>query len=985
MSFLDFGGDLGFSQPPSPPPPPPPPPSQGLGLGGQSSGQSGPGGQQGQKGSGSQAMVPPVPQLGQGAGASAAQGAGAGGLKPVGEKSDVPTFAQSGTNQGLGGAPKGGGQEGQQKPGAPLSLDQSSLAKPGSPSSPEALAANVKKADVGYSEVTRRLESGWHTSGPAAQNPYQFTPQARQQFQPPGSDWKDPKVHEQTLLNERSFNQPILQKSLGRDPSDAEHWIAHNNGVYGAANLFKHPDQPASQILNPNHIANHISRFPGEDAAAYHQRATSYISRPAKDYTDYLTQKYQGMADSLSKGGGAEKISDGGQTHESDKRWGLPQNQGVDPNMQAISPDKSVDPNMDEEITSHAPGGPIHNISGQASDIEGLNLSGGQPEQKREGHDEPVQVAQAGTASEHPYRYSGVMKVGDETFPYATGGRGGGSSPPGDQEVTGFTSGSQRAAQGHSYVKDAFEVQSKFDPALGRNREGVLIHSGRSGADIDHIVTSGCFAVPSSEWPRLQHALKGKLDEFGGKAILRVGADGNAQIVPPNGNMQAAHEFHPASGTMQPSSQAGGGQHPMLSRLASELGIGSAQAGEANGLIGLRSEAARRAQPNQTQARSPQTTQRPQLGANPPWPGSWAPGANKQQQQEGQELKTAREKEGALAPARKAVEEAINQPIPPPTPIPDLGGYEQWRQEHNQGLLNGQFPLFKVLWVAAAAVALATAGKGGMHASYGLLSGLNGFMQGLQSGNKRQTNQGLREYKGHMQEMLQMYKMKDHQRSEILQDRNLQIQQKIQLLKLQEAEWGDKKALAALEQQNLEEYDKRNKMFGDQAREWEESVPKVEKLANQWGYRPGAATQQHNLEQLQKDEKDFTKQQKKHGDLLERMMDPKATEAERQTYRQMANDQMAVVRDAKQRVEQSKQALSSGQLAQPKEQEPQKATSEEGEKLLSQAKDAIARGADREAVGKKLQELGGDPAQLEDYDPYSAHDWFAEPGQVQNE
>jgi hypothetical protein len=50
--------------------------------------------------------------------------------------------------------------------------------------------------------------------------------------------------------------------------------------------------------------------------------------------------------------------------------------------------------------------------------------------------------------------------------------------------------------------------------------------------DIDHIVSSGCFTIPASEWPQAKAAIQEKLRELGGRAILRVGSDGNAEVVP---------------------------------------------------------------------------------------------------------------------------------------------------------------------------------------------------------------------------------------------------------------------------------------------------------------------------------------------------------------------------------------------------------------------------------------------------------------------
>ncbi len=139
----------------------------------------------------------------------------------------------------------------------------------------------------------------------------------------------------------------------------------------------------------------------------------------------------------------------------------------------------------------------------------------------------------SGTPENHPYRYGGTLRVGNETFDYASGGHGRGSSPPGEQTIVGFTSGEQRAQTGHSYRKDAFEIAPKYDPELHSTREGVLIHQSGHGESSSDITSSGCFAIAHSQWDRAKAAIQQKLAPYGGRGTLRVGPDGNAEVLPP--------------------------------------------------------------------------------------------------------------------------------------------------------------------------------------------------------------------------------------------------------------------------------------------------------------------------------------------------------------------------------------------------------------------------------------------------------------------
>lgn len=138
-----------------------------------------------------------------------------------------------------------------------------------------------------------------------------------------------------------------------------------------------------------------------------------------------------------------------------------------------------------------------------------------------------------GLTPEHHGRYTGTLDIGGDQFRFVSGGRGAGSSPPGDRLVTGQSFGGRLGGG-----EGRFATEDVYDPQAGRKRSLVRIHASSSD-DIDHAVSSGCFGVEKSQWPRLKKELNAELAAHGGKMMLHVGADGNASITPVGGAGQA--------------------------------------------------------------------------------------------------------------------------------------------------------------------------------------------------------------------------------------------------------------------------------------------------------------------------------------------------------------------------------------------------------------------------------------------------------------
>jgi hypothetical protein len=134
-----------------------------------------------------------------------------------------------------------------------------------------------------------------------------------------------------------------------------------------------------------------------------------------------------------------------------------------------------------------------------------------------------------GLSPEHHGRYRGDLEIGGDTFQFVSGGRGAGSSPPGDRLVTGQSFGGRLGGG-----EGRFATSDVYDPQAGRNRSLVRIHAS-SSSDIDRAVSSGCFSVDRAQWPRLKAELNSELAAHGGRMIMHVGEDGNASIYPVGG------------------------------------------------------------------------------------------------------------------------------------------------------------------------------------------------------------------------------------------------------------------------------------------------------------------------------------------------------------------------------------------------------------------------------------------------------------------
>lgn len=101
----------------------------------------------------------------------------------------------------------------------------------------------------GYLGVTGQIESGWQngrTSSTGAKGIMQFMPKTLKAYP---HDVNDPVQSVQAGADLAQDNAKILRRTLGREPSGAELYLAHQQGAGGASKLLANPNAPAASIV----------------------------------------------------------------------------------------------------------------------------------------------------------------------------------------------------------------------------------------------------------------------------------------------------------------------------------------------------------------------------------------------------------------------------------------------------------------------------------------------------------------------------------------------------------------------------------------------------------------------------------------------------------------------------------------------------------------------------------------------------------------
>lgn len=96
-----------------------------------------------------------------------------------------------------------------------------------------------------------QIESGGNPNAVTGSNRglAQFSPDLEARYGINPANRTDPAVQADAVLREREGHRPQLTSVLGRDPTDADHYLAHQQGLAGASALLTQPDMPAWQAV----------------------------------------------------------------------------------------------------------------------------------------------------------------------------------------------------------------------------------------------------------------------------------------------------------------------------------------------------------------------------------------------------------------------------------------------------------------------------------------------------------------------------------------------------------------------------------------------------------------------------------------------------------------------------------------------------------------------------------------------------------------
>ncbi len=353
--------------------------------------------------------------------------------------------------------------------------------------------------------------------------------------------------------------------------------------------------------------------------------------------------------------------------------------------------------------------------------------------------------------------------------------------------------------------------------------------------------------------------------------------------------------------------------------------------------------------------------------------------------------------------ARQSYEEALREDVPPPTvgqQHPEIQqameGYNHWRQNYNRSLLENQHPVFKALQLGIMGLGVALAARGGQ-SSLAALSGLTGFMSGLNEGVESRARRGLEAYKEGMHDLLEQYRIYDKGRSQIIQDRHSNAAQKRELLRMKASEVGDAKMQRALEDHSPS-IDKINAERDKLAEGMRKSIKEAERIAREFEYLRGQPLQEEAMKAVNKFQKEYDKAQSELGKASSAAMkeagNPAGEAAAQMTLQRVAQNVASIKRKLDGATADLVKGTGSYMEHQGKKREPDwrhiPRTREDGSiivdlsgvpftyaiddvekqqaykaEIINQAKAGIAQGKNEFEVREHMFKLGVDPAELD--------------------
>lgn len=140
------------------------------------------------------------------------------------------------------------------------------------------------KGKLSFMDTLAQIESSGGTNtrnliSPSHVGKYQMSKAAFDRFSN-GGDINNEGAQQAAAQSMNDYNRQQLGVLLGRNASDAETYLAYNQGLHGAWQLLSNPDKPAGSLVKPQHIQSN-----GGNPRA-----------PARQFINTITQKWNETA-----------------------------------------------------------------------------------------------------------------------------------------------------------------------------------------------------------------------------------------------------------------------------------------------------------------------------------------------------------------------------------------------------------------------------------------------------------------------------------------------------------------------------------------------------------------------------------------------------------------------------------------------------------------------------------------------------------------
>lgn len=374
-------------------------------------------------------------------------------------------------------------------------IQKTYITQPGAPS-----YQNVSLTEAGapygisgsYLQRVQQIETGGNpdqTSKTGAQGPFQFVPGTARQY-----GLKDPFNYSQAAdaaARLAADNKAALTGRLGRPPTDAELYLAHQQGAGGAALLLAHPEARAGDLVGDKAI-----RVNGGDPNA-----------PASAFTSMWTAKFAGapgMANASRRAAALQFVLDDPDINPQERAHAISY---VNQQMAAQTVAMEQDAKAKKEASDHAMGGYVERmLTGQntgnivneiASDPRlepSVKWSLGQAAEKRSGEDINSSAQSYGSGFWSAYKQvtaapGDPSRISDATQILSRAGPGGDLTLDGAQKLLQAMGQSAKSIDGASvntakvglmnYAKSKLSFEQDTGPIKIRDPKGEQIFNSQ--------------------------------------------------------------------------------------------------------------------------------------------------------------------------------------------------------------------------------------------------------------------------------------------------------------------------------------------------------------------------------------------------------------------------------------------------------------------------------------------------------------------------